>query len=189
MFPFVPVQVLAGCLDSLGNCSGRLVQPLATHGPQVLAPLPKATWLKSIGKSLDHAWIDQSGVSAKVAKSDRARVLTHMWDRRILLPLPGTQDGLPYLRSHLMRFQRAQLYSEFRAYMSDTHGANWLRQLTICLQNYNVYAVVRALTGILGGIRVLGRTKGSRRTTLEKKGQGMKKKDQGNVFFWQNRPS
>ena len=69
MFPFLPVQVLAGCLDSLGDCSGRLVQPLATPGPQVLAPLPKPTWLKSIGKSLDHAWIDQSAVSARRQKA------------------------------------------------------------------------------------------------------------------------
>jgi hypothetical protein len=69
MFPFVPVQVVAGCLDSLGNSSGRLVQPLSTPGPQVLAPIPTGTWLKSIGKRLDHAWIDQSAVSAKAAKA------------------------------------------------------------------------------------------------------------------------
>jgi hypothetical protein len=184
MFPFVPVQVLAGCLDSLSDCSGRLVQPLATPGLQVLAPLPNATWLKSIGKSLDHAWIDRSAVSAKAAKSDGARVSIHMWDRQILLPLPGTQGGLLYLRSCLMRFQRAQLYSKFRTYMSDTHGADWLQQLTILrtLLRPELQRLRRSAgpDGHMGGIRVLRRTKVSTRTTLEKKGQGIKKKDQGN---------
>jgi hypothetical protein len=30
-----------------------------------------------------------------------------------------------------MRFQRSRLHANFRVHMSDTHGADWLRQLTI----------------------------------------------------------
>jgi hypothetical protein len=131
MFPFVPVQVLAGCLDSLGKVTGRLFQPLSTPGPKVLAPVPTFTWLPSIGQRLDHSWIDQSAVSSKAAKCDDARVMTHMWDRRVVLPLPGTQEGLPFLRSRLLRFQRSRLYAEFRCHMRDTHGPDWLGQLKL----------------------------------------------------------
>jgi hypothetical protein len=91
--PSYPVQVQAGCLDFLSNSTGHLFQPLSTPRPQVLAPLPMVTWMKSIGKSLEHAWIDQSAVSTKAAKSDGARVSTHMWDCRILLPSLACKAG------------------------------------------------------------------------------------------------
>jgi hypothetical protein len=129
MFPIVPLQVLSGALDSLGGSSTRVLQPLDTPSRRVLAPIPLSTWLPSIGKRLDHSWIDITAVSAKAAKNDNSRVPTHMWDQRILLPLPHTEAGLPYLRSRLMRFQRIRLYKEFRAYMVATHGADWLTQL------------------------------------------------------------
>jgi hypothetical protein len=35
-----------------------------------LAPMPTSTWLPNIQKNLDQAWIDQTAVSAKAAKSD-----------------------------------------------------------------------------------------------------------------------
>jgi hypothetical protein len=129
MFPFVPVQVLMGCLDSLIQSNIPVLQPLSTPARRILAPVPTSTWLPNIQKRLDHAWIDQTAVSAKAAKSDASRVPTHLWDQRILLPLPGVHGGLPFLRSRLMRFQRLRLYTEFRTYMAATHGADWSGQL------------------------------------------------------------
>jgi hypothetical protein len=67
-----------GCLDALGDCSGHLVQPLATPGPQVLAFLLKATWVKSICKTLDHAWIDQAAVLGLHAGSLRMQASVDM---------------------------------------------------------------------------------------------------------------
>jgi hypothetical protein len=78
MFPFVPLQVLSGCLDSLGGPTDRLLQPLETPSRQSLAPVPMSSWLPTIGKRLDHSWIDQTAVSAKAAKNDAAIVATHM---------------------------------------------------------------------------------------------------------------
>jgi hypothetical protein len=131
MFPIVPLQVLVGCLDSLGGSTSRLLEPLNPRSRCPLAPVPLFTWLSTIGKRLDHSWIDQTAVSAKVAKNDAALVATHMWDQRILLPLPTLTGGLPYLRSQLMRFQRSRLYWEFRSHMVATHGADWSAQLTL----------------------------------------------------------
>jgi hypothetical protein len=130
MFPIVPLQVLSGCLESLSTTLARLLQPLDTPAPRFIGAIPTFTWLPSIGKRLDHSWIDHSTVSAKAAKNDSARVATHMWDQRILLPLPSIGDGFPFLRSRIMRFQRCRLYSEFRAFMAETHGADWLHELT-----------------------------------------------------------
>ena len=65
-FPFEPVQLLAGCLDSLG---------------------------------------------------EDACVMTHMWDRCVVLPLPGAQGGLMLLRSCLQ--------------IRETHGSDWLEQLKV----------------------------------------------------------
>jgi hypothetical protein len=130
MFPFVPVQVLAGCLDSLGQSNIPVLQPLSTPAAcRVLAPMPTSTWLPNIKRRLNHAWIDQTAVSAKAAKNDASRVPTHLWDQQILLPLPGVQGGLAFLRSRLMQFQRARLYAEFRTYMAATHGTDWSGQL------------------------------------------------------------
>jgi hypothetical protein len=67
----------------------------------------------NIKRRLDHAWIDQTAVSAKAAKNDASGIPTHLWDQRILLPLPGVQGGLAFLRSRFMRFQHARLYTEF----------------------------------------------------------------------------
>jgi hypothetical protein len=130
MFPIVPLQVLSGCLESLSTTLARLLQPLDTPAPRFIGAIPTFTWLPSIGKRLDHSWIDHSTVSAKAAKNDSARVATHMWDQRILFPLPSIGDGFPFLRSRIMRFQRCRLYSEFRAFMAETHGADWLHELT-----------------------------------------------------------
>jgi hypothetical protein len=129
MFPFIPVQVLMGCLDSLIQSNLPVLQLLSTPARRILAPVPTSTWLPNIQKRLDHAWIDQTAVSAKAAKSDTSRVPTHLWDQQILLPLPGVHGGLPFLRSRLMRFQRSRLYTEFRTYMAATHGADWSGQL------------------------------------------------------------
>jgi hypothetical protein len=41
MFPFVPLQVLAGCLDSLGQSDSRVLQPLATTW-RLLATFPNS---------------------------------------------------------------------------------------------------------------------------------------------------
>jgi hypothetical protein len=130
MFPIVPLQVLVGCLDSLGGSTSQLLEPLETPSCTPLAPIPLFTWLLKIEKRLDHSWIDHTAVSAKAAKNDGALVATHMWDQRILLPFPTIVGGLPYLRSQLMRFQSARLYREFRQHMAANHGSDWSAQLT-----------------------------------------------------------
>jgi hypothetical protein len=105
MFPIVPIQVLIGCLDSLIQSNTPVLQPLSTPARRILAPVPTSTWLPNIQKRLEHAWIDQTAVSAKAAKSDASSVLTHLWDQQILLPLPGVHSGLSFLPSRLMRSQ------------------------------------------------------------------------------------
>jgi hypothetical protein len=85
MIPIVPLQVLAGYLDSLGGSTSWLLEPLETSSCLPLAPIPRFTWLPKIGKRLDHSWIDQTVVSAKAAKYHAALVATHMWDQMILL--------------------------------------------------------------------------------------------------------
>jgi hypothetical protein len=92
--------------------------------------VPTSSWLPTIGKRLDHSWIDQTAVSAKAAKNDVAIVATHMWDQRILLPLLRVAAGLRCLRSQLMRFQRIRLHCEFSLHMIVNHGADWSQQLT-----------------------------------------------------------
>jgi hypothetical protein len=185
MFPIVPLQVLSGCLDSLSSTIARLLQPLDTPAPRVLGAIPTFTWLPTIGKRLDHSWIDHSTVSAKAAKNDSARVATHMWDQRVLLPLPSIQDGLPFLRSRIMRFQRCRLYSEFRAFMRETHGADWLHELTSL--RARLHPILQRLrttedpSGQQGGVKGFkGKTKGS-------KGQGVVKSKYSNsskkVYF------
>ncbi len=99
MFPIVPLQVLTGCLDVLGATNSWVLQPLATPSRRLLAPVPLSTWLPDIDKQLSHSWIDITAVSAKAAKNDNLLVPTHMWDQRILLPLPHVEAGLPYLHS------------------------------------------------------------------------------------------
>jgi hypothetical protein len=130
MFPIVPLQVLVRCLDSLDGSTSWLLEPLETPSCTPLAPIPLFTWLPKIERRLDHSWIVHTAVSAKAAKNDGALVATHMWDQRILLPFPTVAGGLPYLRSRLMRFQRARLYREFRQHMAANHGSDWSAQLT-----------------------------------------------------------
>jgi hypothetical protein len=101
MFPIVPVQVLIGCLDSLIQANTPVLQPLSTPARRILAPMPTSTWLPNIQKRLDHAWINQTAVSAKAAKSDASRIPTHLWDQRILPPFPGVHGALSFLCSRL----------------------------------------------------------------------------------------
>jgi hypothetical protein len=131
MFPIVPLQVLSGCLESLSSTLARLLQPLDTPDLRILGAIPTYTWLPSIGKRLEHSWIDHSTVSAKAAKNDSARVATHMWNQRVLLPLPSIEARFPFLRSRIMRLQRCRMYLEFRAFMTETHGADCLHELTV----------------------------------------------------------
>jgi hypothetical protein len=130
MVPIVPLHGLGRCLDSLGGSTSWLLEPLETPSCTPLAPIPLFTWLPKIERRLDHSWIVHTAVSAKAAKNDGALVATHMWDQRILLPFPTVAGGLPYLRSRLMRFQRARLYREFRQHMAANHGSDWSAQLT-----------------------------------------------------------
>jgi hypothetical protein len=67
VFPFVPLQVLDDCLDSLCRARTRVLQPLATPAPRVWPlPLPESWRLycpspglhPSIQKRLAHSWID-----------------------------------------------------------------------------------------------------------------------------------
>jgi hypothetical protein len=70
MFPFVPLQVLVGCLISLSHSDSPVLQPLSTPTSRLLEPVPTSSWLPLIQKRLDHAWIDHTAVSAKAAKND-----------------------------------------------------------------------------------------------------------------------
>jgi hypothetical protein len=96
MFPIIPLQqVLSGCLASLEGATGQVLQPLDTPAEQPLAPVPLFTWLPTIGKWLDHSWIDQTTISAKAAKNDGSCVATHMRDQQILLLLLEVDAHLP----------------------------------------------------------------------------------------------
>jgi hypothetical protein len=106
-----------------------LLQPLKTPLHCVLDPLFSHTWLASIIKRLDHLWIDPSAISTKAAISDTALAPTHLWDQRILLPLPCIQRRLPYGPSRLLIFQRSHLCTEFCSFMASTHGIDWAKML------------------------------------------------------------
>jgi hypothetical protein len=52
IFPIVPLQVLSGCLNSLGGITSWVLQPLNTPSQRGLAPILLATWLPTTGKRL-----------------------------------------------------------------------------------------------------------------------------------------
>jgi hypothetical protein len=88
-FPFVPVQIMDGCLKALCAAPTNVIHQLPTPKPRRSPAGRNQTWLPELKRYLSHAWINDDYVAAKAAKSDAAKVPTALWDQRILLPLPS----------------------------------------------------------------------------------------------------
>jgi hypothetical protein len=101
IFPFVPIQVMDGCLKGLLSSSPKLT-PLHTPLPQIVKPLSEQTWLPHLQKFLSHTWVDANLVTAKAVKRDNAGVPTHLWDKRCTLVLPHVGPALDRLRRLLL---------------------------------------------------------------------------------------
>ena len=124
-FPFVPIQILDGCLQALCGKEHNVVHALETPAPRHLPKPATRTWLPSVDRFLPHTWINDSFVTAKATKRDDAAPPTELWDQRIRLICPTPVGVLSFLRQRLMAVMRRKMLTEFRGYMAATHGVNW----------------------------------------------------------------
>lgn len=83
----------------------------------------RESWLPSLNIWLPHTWASGSHT---VVKRDDAAVPCHLWDQRITLLFPHTASLLPFLRQLCLRRYRKNLFQDFRSYMADRYGANWV---------------------------------------------------------------
>jgi len=101
-------------------------------GSSYLASIPtrsaneKGTFLVSIGKCLPLQWIDESLITEKAAKSDKASIPTHLWDRRISLPLEVPSVFLSPLRRFFFAIACRNVVISFSTFMENAFGRVWL---------------------------------------------------------------
>jgi hypothetical protein len=134
-FPFVPVQIMDGCLKALCGTSANVTHQLPTPKPRSLDRGSGKTWLPKLQRFLSHDWINVDYVTSKAAKSDGAEVPTALWDQRILLPLPWAKNVLTFLPTRLLGRLQRKLYYEVRTYLRETYGEHWgylLHQDRVC---------------------------------------------------------
>jgi hypothetical protein len=91
-FPFVPVQIMDGCLKALCATPTNVIHQLPTPKPRSLQAGRNQTWLPELQRYLSHAWINDDYVTAKAAKSDAAEVPTALWDQRFFFRCPGLRE-------------------------------------------------------------------------------------------------
>jgi hypothetical protein len=102
VFPFVPIQVMDGCLKGILSSSPKTT-PLQTPLPREVIPTSEQTWLPRLQKFLPHSWVNANLVTAKAVKQDNAGVPTHLWDKHCTLVLPHVGPALGQLRRLLLR--------------------------------------------------------------------------------------
>jgi hypothetical protein len=78
---------------------------------------------------LPHSWVDASVVTAKAVKYDNADAPVHLWDARCLLVFPHAQALLPLLRKWLHGWASCRMLREFRLFLQEKHGYEWLNCL------------------------------------------------------------
>jgi hypothetical protein len=102
LFPLVPLQILDEILSALMDT--RVVAPsfiAKVARAAIPAPLTK-TWLPTLQKFLSHEWIDLEKITDDAAKRDDAAAPVSLWNRRISLVLPCTDDNLDGWRRLLL---------------------------------------------------------------------------------------
>jgi hypothetical protein len=75
-FPFVPVQIMDGCLKALCATPTNVIHQLLIPKPRSSQAGSNQTWLPELQRYLSHAWINHNYVTDKAAKSDAAEVPT-----------------------------------------------------------------------------------------------------------------
>jgi hypothetical protein len=170
-FPFVPVQIMDGCLKALCATATSITHQLLTPKPRSSHTGSGQTWLPKLEHYLSHAWINDDYVTSKAAKSDAAEVPTALWDQQIILPLPWAAGVLNFLRTRLLSRLQRKLYCEFRQYLRDTYEANWGQKLQMDrLRRRNVLLEDRKR--LLRGVKKEGKEEG--RVKKEGKEEGRK---------------
>jgi hypothetical protein len=169
-FPFVPVQMMDGCLKALCATPTNVIHQLPISKPRRSQAGRNQTWLPELKCYLSHTWIDDDYVTAKAAKSDAAEVPTALWNQRILLPLPWATGVLRFLRTRLLARLQRRLYCEFHQYLKDFYGENWsaqlhqdqLRRRNVVLEDHE-RLLLRGAEGRKGGSRKGGRKQNRKR--------------------------
>jgi hypothetical protein len=126
-----PLKALLSQADALVSA---LSLPARLLGSAPLAPIPvpllsTRTWLAHPddalhtvkGVWLPHAWMDDSVLSAKAAKADKAALPLHLWTRRIALALETPTRSLPALWDWQFGRVCRTLVRDFCAYMRSKH--------------------------------------------------------------------
>jgi hypothetical protein len=117
LFPLVPLQILDGILSALVDT--QVVAPsLISKIARVAIPVPcTKTWLPTLQKFLSHEWIDLEKVTDDAAKRDDAAAPVSLWNRRISLVLPCTDEDLDGWRRLLLQRHNLAFGRGFRKYM------------------------------------------------------------------------
>jgi hypothetical protein len=103
--------------------------PLLSDEPSTSVS-PGQTWLPTLGKFLPDTWLDETVISNKAAKSDDDQVPEHLWDNRATLVLPQlNKAALTGFRKFALIWQRRYMYRQFRAYLREKFGPDWLPRL------------------------------------------------------------
>jgi hypothetical protein len=80
LFPFVPIQILDGCLQGILPLFMAAAAALSMIKPAPNVPESNRTWLPTLQQFPPHSWIDSLVVTAKAIKQDDAAALTQLWD-------------------------------------------------------------------------------------------------------------
>jgi hypothetical protein len=109
---FLPAHLFHAVLDSsslsrLGTVSTKAPQTLNSRLLLYKFPCQTRSWISSVGKWLNHDWIDTSTVTSKAAKRDDAVIQTALWDQRLILLYPKCLiKHLDVLRTWLLCYGR-----------------------------------------------------------------------------------
>jgi hypothetical protein len=127
-FPCVPLQIMDGCLKGILATIPH-TNPLKTPLPAGPVSSSDRSWIPGIQKFLSHTWVDASLVTAKAVKCNDAGVPVHLWDQRCSLVFPHITPALKTLCYWLTRAATTRLWSEFHAYLQESHGNSWREPL------------------------------------------------------------
>jgi hypothetical protein len=113
-----------------------------------VAPPTHKTWLPSIKKFLPDSWCDETLISDKAAKSDKAPVPIHLWDNRSKMVFPQlTDSALSGFRTLALIWQRKYMHRQFCTFLRKKYGPDWLPRLLKIRAQAKALAVAAMTTG------------------------------------------
>ena len=132
----LPLQLFSAALDeTVPLISPAISIPKSIQSSQTFDDSSShGIHLPAINKFLAHSWIAHGLVSEKAVKSDDAGVAIGMWNQRISLVLPASDEVLNHIRTLILGRLRRRNTRSLISFLSNVHGGDWMTRLSLLRQ-------------------------------------------------------